>query len=64
MFNHEIFLTGMTALYFGYDKGFMVKKSSEYMRKILQGIAISTIILSLIGAFRALFNHIRNAFAQ
>lgn len=54
----------MTALYFGYDKGFMAKRSSEYTRKLLQIIAVITIIWSLIGAIRALFNHIRNAFAK
>lgn len=54
----------MTALYFGYDKGFMVKRSGECTRKLLQGIAISTIIWSLLGAVRALLNHIRNAFSK
>lgn len=56
--------TGMTALYFGYEKGFMVKKSSENTRKLLQGIVISTIIWSLIGALQALFNQLRNVFAK
>lgn len=54
----------MTALYYGYDKSFMVKRSNEYTRKLLQGIAISTIIWSLIGAVRALLNHLRNTFAK
>lgn len=54
----------MTALYFGYDKSFMVKKASESTRRLLQGIAISTIILSVIGAVRAVLNHMRNAFTK
>lgn len=38
----------------------MIRSTSEEMRMWLKAFAIITIILSLIGALRALFNHIRN----
>lgn len=56
--------TGMTALYYGYDKGFMVKKSSEITRKLLQALVLCTIIWTLFGAFRALLYKLRILFTK
>lgn len=50
----------MVALYFGYDKGTIIRSTSEEMRMWLKAFVIITIILSLIGALRALFNHVHN----
>lgn len=51
----------MVALYFGYDKGYMVENSRAEIRMWLQVLACLTIVLSLIGAIRAAINLIRNA---
>ncbi|XP_055300562.1 transmembrane reductase CYB561D2-like [Sitodiplosis mosellana] len=54
------FILGMIALFIGYDKGYMKKNSSDEIRLGLQILAIITVILSLIGAWRTAINHIRN----
>lgn len=54
----------MVALYHGYDKGTIKRIASPEMRMLLQAFVIITIILSLIGALRALFNHLRNVFIK
>lgn len=47
-------VSGMVALFFGYDRKYMIKNSQEGVRMSLQALAIITIILSLIGAMRTL----------
>lgn len=47
-------VSGMVALFFGYDRKYMIKNSQEGVRMWLQALAIITIILSLIGAMRTL----------
>lgn len=54
----------MIALYYGYDKGTIKRSTSVEMRMWLQAFVIITIILSLIGALRALFNHVRNVLTK
>lgn len=56
--------TGMTALYYGYDKNFMVKRSSEIIRRLLQGLLLCQIIWTLFGAARGLRNQLRIIFAK
>lgn len=51
----------MTALYFGYDKCYMKDNSREDIRMWLQALAIISVSLTLIGATRAAFNHLRTA---
>ncbi|KAJ6639627.1 hypothetical protein Bhyg_12374, partial [Pseudolycoriella hygida] len=46
---------GLVALFFGYDKKFMIARSDEYIRFYLQVIAITTAILSLLGAIQSLY---------
>lgn len=54
------FVLGMVALYFGYDKCYMKDNSRADIRMWLQALAILTIALTLIGAWRATLNHLRN----
>lgn len=51
----------MTALYFGYDKGYAVQRSPPDVRAWLQVLAIITVILSLIGALRSLSHQFRTS---
>lgn len=50
----------MIALFFGYDKRYMKDHANPEIRLGLQALAISTVALTLIGAWRATLNHIRN----
>lgn len=52
----------MTALYFGYDKGYMKTRSRDDIRMWLQIVAIITIVLSLVGALRSLYRQFRATF--
>lgn len=52
----------MVALYFGYDKKYMIHNSREDIRMWLQALAVITIVLSLIGALRTLLNQMRILF--
>lgn len=52
----------MVALYYGYDKGFMVQNARDDIRIWLQTLAITTIILSLIGALRSTLKFTRALF--
>lgn len=47
----------MVALFFGFDKKYMIKNSQEDIRMWLQAVAIITIILSLVGALKKMKNH-------
>lgn len=57
-----VIISGMTALHFGYDRKYMIKNSREDIRMWLQIFAIITIVLSLVGALRTLFNQLRVIF--
>lgn len=52
----------MTALYYGYDKGFMRRAATNDIRMWLQALAIITIVLSLIGALRSTLKFTRVVF--
>lgn len=54
----------MVALYYGYDKGYMVENARSDVRIGLQAFAIISIILSLLGAVGAAYNHIQNVFTN
>lgn len=52
----------MVALYYGYDKKFMVRNSNENIKLALKIVAIVTLILSLIGAVRSMYRQVKIIF--
>lgn len=60
--NVQLFIPGMTALHFGYDRKYMIKNSREDIRMWLQIFAIITIVLSIVGALRSLLKQLRIVF--
>lgn len=52
----------MVALYYGYEKKFMVRNSNENVQMALKLIAIVTVAFSLTGAMRSMYRQVKLIF--